>query len=274
MARKYDDLVKHLPYLRRYARALAGSQQRGDQYVRVCLEALMAEPQRIQSDVDLRLQLFSIFHDIWTIFDASTPPAPVEEDLSGRPIEQGLAALPPREKQVLLLVSLEGFTFDQTAHILKISEGEVRDHLDRARAEIRRQASAPVLIIEDEPLIAMDIARLVIEMGHRVCGTASRKDEAIALARETLPALVLADIQLKGGDSGIDTVQEILRMIDAPVIFVTGFPERLLTGESLEPAFVVSKPFEPEMLKTAIGQALSMHPPRAFHQAASQEQRN
>src|SRR3546814_6910642 len=112
---------------------------------------------------------------------------------------------------------------------------------------MQRKTSKGVLIIEDEPLIAMDIARLVGEMGHLVCGSAAGRDEAIRLARETHPQLVLADIQLKGGDSGILTVQEILRSIDVPVIFVTGFPERLLTGERLEPAFVLSKPFKPEV---------------------------
>ena len=60
------------------------------------------------------------------------------------------------------------------------------------------------------------------------------------------------------GESGIQTVREILRRIDAPVIFVTGFPERLLTGEDLEPAFVITKPFNPQTLKTAIAQALSL----------------
>jgi len=262
-------IVKHLPLLRRYARALVGSQDGGDSYVRICLEALLAEPDRILPDGDVRLQLYALFHDVWSIVrtedpeaDRILPTSPLEDVVD---VERGLAALPPRQRQVLLLVSLEGFTFDEVSHILKISESEVRDYLDEARRELQRQTAVRVLIIEDEPLIAMDIARLVSEMGHRVCGSASGKDEAIRLARETQPQLVLADVQLKGGDSGIQAVQEILRSVDVPVIFVTGYPERLLTGEQLEPAFVLSKPFKPEVLKTAIGQALSVHPPRALN---------
>jgi CheY-like chemotaxis protein len=123
---------------------------------------------------------------------------------------------------------------------------------------MQRQTAASVLIIEDEHVIAMDLARIVEEMGHHLCGTASREKEAIELAERTRPNLVLADIQLKDGDSGIQAVREILRRIDAPVIFVTGFPERLLTGEALEPAFVITKPFNPQTLKTAIAQALSL----------------
>src|SRR3546814_8598418 len=93
-------------------------------------------------------------------------------------------------------------------------------------------------------------------MGHNVTGTAARQREAIALVEQTAPDLILADIQLADGDDGIKTVQEILKTAKMPVIFVTGFPERLLTGRTLEPAFVITQPFEPETLKTAIAHAL------------------
>ena len=81
-------------------------------------------------------------------------------------------------------------------------------------------------------------------------------DEAVAAAREKKPALILADIQLDDGSSGIDAVTEILETTDIPVIFVTAFPERLLTGEKTEPTFLVTKPFEPDVLKITIAQAL------------------
>jgi len=67
---------------------------------------------------------------------------------------------------------------------------------------------------------------------------------------------VLADIQLRGSDSGISAVKEIMQSMTVPVIFVTGYPERLLTGTQLEPAFVISKPFDPDLLRAAIAQAL------------------
>src|SRR3546814_1159248 len=84
-------------------------------------------------------------------------------------------------------------------------------------------------------MIAMEISRIVDEMGHSVCGTAARHADAVAIAATSHPALVLADIQLKDGDSGIAAVQEILQDWGVPIIFVTGYPERLLTGERVEP---------------------------------------
>jgi DNA-directed RNA polymerase specialized sigma24 family protein len=258
MTDQSKEIVTQLPYLRRYARALTGSQKRGDQYVRICLEAILAEPSQISDHKDLRLQLFKVFHDAWRVLNSTIGEVEPSDNEPRPRLEQRLAALPPEERQVLLLISLEGFSIEQTARILSLSTAEVEAKLSDARADIMRQEPTKVLIIEDEPLIAMDIAQIVQDLGHTVCGTAARKDEALAVAKEEGPGLVLADIQLKEGDSGIEAVQEILQSIDVPVIFVTGFPERLLTGEGLEPAFLVTKPFDAETLKTAIGQALSV----------------
>ena len=253
------EIARHLPFLRRYARALTGSQERGDRYVRVCLETILEEPGRIVPDEDPRLQLYSVFHDVWAVVQSVAPEDDGDPDgAGGDSLQQGLAALPAIERQVLLLISLEGFSYEETAQILGIERDEVRLLLHAAQEEMQRQTAASVLIIEDEQLIAMDLARIVEEMGHRLCGTAARQQEAIEIAERTRPGLVLADIQLQNGDNGIQTVREILRRIDVPVIFVTGFPERLLTGEALEPAFVITKPFNPQTLKTAIAQALSL----------------
>lgn len=257
------ELARQLPFLRRYARALTGSQERGDRYVRVCLETLLQEPERIRADQDPRLQLYSVFHDVWAVVQSVAPEEVEDADPGVDRLQQGLAALPAIERQVLLLVSLEGFSYEETGLILGLEREEVRELLHAAQEEMQRQTATSVLIIEDEQLIAMDLARIVEEMGHRLCGTASRQKEAVELAERMRPGLVLADIQLQDGESGIQAVREILRKIDAPVIFVTGFPERLLTGESLEPAFVITKPFNPQTLKTAIAQALSLARERA-----------
>jgi CheY-like chemotaxis protein len=253
------DIVRLLPYLRRYARALTGAQSTGDEYVRLCLEAILAEPARIKNAADLRVELFAVFHDAWDIVDSAIPAAEGGVEATG--INRQLAALPSIERQVLLLVALERFSTSETARILDLEEADVVRKLDLARQELRRQASTKVLIIEDEPVIAMDIAGIVESLGHEVIGVAGRQAEAVELARKHQPGLVLADVQLQDGDSGIVTVQEIMQSMDAPVIFVTGFPERLLTGDRVEPAFIVTKPFDPETLKVAIVQALSFSTP-------------
>src|SRR5690606_30206170 len=107
-----------------------------------------------------------------------------------------------------------------------------------------------------EPLIALEIEGLVSDMGHHVVGIARTRTEAARMAREKAPTLVLADVQLADGSSGVDAVNDILRGYDAPVIFVTAYPERLLTGERAELAFLVPKPYRHDMLRAVISQAL------------------
>ncbi len=248
-------IIRHVPFLRRYARALMGTQERGDRYVKSCLEELLEDPERIEADVPLRLQLFKLFHEAL----ARSNGTPAGADTAAEPqapIQRHLERLPTRDRQVLLLSSIEGFLGDDVGYILGISKADAHQILGQAKAELMNQSRTTVLVIEDEPVIAFDIAGIVTEMGHRVVATAATKDEAVAAAKEKEPGLVLADIQLDDGSSGIDAVRDILDAVDVPVIFVTAFPERLLTGEKAEPAFLVTKPFEPDVLKITIAQAL------------------
>lgn len=250
-------IIRHVPFLRRYARALMGTQERGDRYVKTCLEALLENPETISADVPLRLQLFKLFHE--GLAQSNGTPAGAGGTAARQapsPIQRHLERLPTRDRQVLLLSSIEGFIGDDVGYILGISKVEAHQILTQAKTELMNQSRTTVLVIEDEPVIAFDIAGIVTEMGHRVVATAATKDEAVAAARAKEPGLILADIQLDDGTSGIDAVREILDAVDVPVIFVTAFPERLLTGEKTEPAFLVTKPFEPDVLKITIAQAL------------------
>ena len=252
-------ILEHIPYLRRHARLLTGSQEVGDEYIRICLEMIHLEPHHLDGD-DLRVQLFRAFHAVWSAVTATiTRGARAEQtDLEQR-LEQGLAALSPVERRVLLLVVVEEFTYDQVARILGIEVDEVRSLLNQARQGMRGQIAVPVLIIEDEPLIAMELSRIMQDMGHTVVGVANRRDAAVREADHARPGLILADVQLIDDDSGIAAAQDILGRFDVPVVFVTGFPERLLTGGRLEPAFVVAKPFEEDTLKVTVAQALAVY---------------
>src|SRR3569833_2469303 len=169
---------------------------------------------------------------------------------------RNLANLAPRPRQAFLLVAVEGFTNEQAAEILGISDSEFQSMLEQASREISRQVATDILIIEDEPLIAMDIEQLVESHGHKEVGLARTHKEAVALNGNTNPKMILADIQLADGSSGIDAVNDILMSEALPVIFITAFPERLLTGERPEPTFLVTKPFNPDMVKALISQAL------------------
>ncbi|MET0313021.1 MAG: response regulator [Hansschlegelia sp.] len=246
-----DTIAPHLPFLRRYARALTGRQDSGDAYVAAVLKALIADSSIFPSDVEPRVGLYTIFSRIW-----SSVALNVESGIEAPHSERTIEALTPRSRQVFLLVSVEGFTPSEAAQILGLSEAEIGRAIDEAGREIAEQVATDVLIIEDEPIIAMDLAKLVEGLGHRVVGTARTHTEALALASKSSPGLVLADIQLADGSSGLDAVKEILPNLEVPVIFITAYPERLLSGERPEPVFLVTKPFQASTVKAIVSQAL------------------
>lgn len=251
-------LAPHLPYVRRYARALTGDQTTGDNYVRVALEALAAGERQLPQDMTPRVALYHVFHTIWSATGAQL------EAGSGESTDatQRLMRISPRSRQAFLLTALEGFTPSEASQILVVDVRTVERLISEAQADIDAELATDVLIIEDEAIISADIESLVVELGHRVAGTATTHAEALDVIATRSPGLVLADIQLADGSSGIDAVKDILKKVDVPVIFITAFPERLLTGERPEPTFLITKPFQPETVKAAISQALFFHPSR------------
>ncbi|WP_164118184.1 response regulator [Sphingorhabdus sp. Alg239-R122] len=252
-----QSLAPHLPYLRRYSRALAGDQGTGDAYVRSALEAIIAAPEEFPEDVDAKLGLYRTFQAIWqSTHDVQENGSEADGDEIA---DQRLSKIPSLSRQALLLTSMEGFSNTDTAYLMDMSENDVAMHIDNAIAEIDNQIRARVLIIEDEPIIAMDIETIVRDLGHDVTGIAVTRDEAVEQAKADKPGLILADIQLADDSSGIDAVSDILAGYDVPVIFITAFPERLLTGERPEPAFLITKPFHRNTVRAAISQALFFH---------------
>jgi len=247
-------VAPHLPYLRRFARALSGSQESGDAYVVALLEAFIADPGAFDKDLPPRIALYRAFLKVWesvSINRAVDTAAPDEGDADGK-----LTAITPKPREAFLLMALEGFSVSETAQVLDTSVPNAKDLIDQAGAEIAEQIAADILIIEDEPLIAMDLETLVTGVGHRVQSVARTHAEAVKAVAARKPGLVLADIQLADGSSGLEAVNEILKSISVPVIFITAYPERLLTGQKPEPAFLITKPFQPETVKAVISQAL------------------
>jgi DNA-directed RNA polymerase specialized sigma24 family protein len=248
-------VASHLPYLRRYARAVTGSQTSGDAYVAAVLEALIADVSIFPETTKDRVSLYKLFVAIFG--STAIEIRPIESPFAWEQrAAANLSSLPSQARHAFLLVSVEGFTVDETAEVLDVSAADVNKLLDEASREISRQVATDIMIIEDEPLIALDIEQMVQDLGHRVTGIARTHKEAVSLFQSSQPKMVLADIQLADGSSGIDAVNEILKSSSVPVIFITAFPERLLTGERPEPAFLVTKPFNPDMVKALISQAL------------------
>ena len=252
-APKTDALGEALPYLRRYARALTGRQASGDRYAAAALEALLEDASALDRYAP-HVALFHVFHRLWA--SAGTPVAETPEGIEGR-AQRHLARLTPNSREALLLHAVEGFGFDEIGQVMDVPESEARQLVEIARQEMSDATTGKVLIVEDEAIIAMDLETVVADLGHKVTGIARTRDRAVELAAEEVPDLVLCDIQLADDSSGIDAANEILEQFgERPVIFITAFPERLLTGERPEPAFLIAKPYSEEQVRSAVAQAM------------------
>ena len=244
---------KYLPFLRRYARALTGSQSSGDAYVAATLETLVKDPDLLNSASHPKVALFHVFTSIWN----SVPVNGAKETIASPvPAERRISQLTPRPRQAFLLVSLEGFSDDAAAEILGVDVNGFRTLVDEAGRELAAEIATDVLIIEDETFIALDLEGLAESLGHHVVGIARTHSEAVTLAKAKKPGLILADIQLADGSSGLDAVNELLNEFEVPVIFITAYPERFLTGQRPEPAFLIAKPFQPATVSAVVSQAL------------------
>lgn len=251
-----QQIIHQLPYLRRYARALVGSQASGDVLVQDTLKAIIEKRVDIAPDVSPRVGLYRAFHTVWSR-------RPRAEGAPSLRADERLQSLDASSRIALLLTAMEGFSYAEAASILSTSIDDVEAQVVAAQSEIDRQIATRVLIIEDEWVIALDLKTLVTDLGHEVVGVAPTHTKAIELANKGEFGLVLADIQLADGSSGIDAVTDILANVNVPAIFITAFPDRLLTGERPEPTYLITKPFLSETVKAVIAQALFFHESRA-----------
>jgi len=248
-------VTDHLPFLRRYARALTGSAASGDHYALATLEAVLADPLTLVTARDAKVGLFRVFHSVWT--STGTPVAEADSTMSAA-AQAHLARLTANTREVLLLHSIEEFDLEGIGEIIGADAAEASDLLTLAVREMGASITGRVMILEDEAIIAMDIGAIVEGMGHQVTGVARTRTEAVARATADRPDLILADIQLADNSSGIDAVRDIhARFPDIPAIFITAFPERLLTGEGNdEPAFMITKPYAEDQVRSAVSQAM------------------
>jgi CheY-like chemotaxis protein/DNA-directed RNA polymerase specialized sigma24 family protein len=251
-----DQVAANLPYLRRYARALTGSQTTGDAFVRATLEAALADDGLKASLAGGRVPLYKAFNKVWS---SAYMEVENESNLGSdheNAAQDRLRTITPLDRQALLLTTLEDFSVPEAAEIMELDPRDIETMVQQAVEEIDRESTTSVLIIEDEPLISMQLEDLVRSLGHEICGTAATRTQAQEVVAERTPGLVLADIQLADGSSGLDAVDDILAIDSVPVIFITAYPERLLTGDRPEPTYLVTKPFQESTVRAAISQAL------------------
>ncbi len=250
------EVAAHLPFLRRYARALTGSQSTGDAFVKATLEAALADETLADSLRGGRVPLYKAFNKLWSSAYLEVQDADVPAGLHEAAAQDQLKKITPVNRQALLLTTVEDFTPAEAAEIMDIDEGDVDALVREAVSDIERETTTNVLIIEDEPLISMQLEDLVRSLGHEICGTAATRTQAQEVVANGTPGLVLADIQLADGSSGLDAVDDILAIDSVPVIFITAYPERLLTGDRPEPTYLITKPFQEDTVRAAISQAL------------------
>ncbi len=250
-------IAEYVPFLRRYARALTGGQHIGDELVRATLENALADPDVRERLKGGRVPLYAEFTRHWQNAVAGKADQPVGASSREVAAVAHLSSLAPRHREALLLIAMEEFTAAQAGRIMGVSAAEAAELAHAGKRDIARETATDVLIIEDEPLISMQLEQIVASMGLTVSGTATTRAQAIQSAATDRPGLVLADIQLADGSSGLDAVADILaRFPNLPVIFITAYPERLLTGDRPEPTYLLSKPFHEDAVRATISQAL------------------
>jgi DNA-directed RNA polymerase specialized sigma24 family protein len=117
-------VAQHLPYLRRYARALSGSQASGDAYVAATLEAVVQDPKVLEQGASTRIALYKLFTKIWNSVSLNGKAGAAELN---QPVERHLAQIAPKPRQAFLLIALEGLSEDDAAKVLDIDVPTLRD---------------------------------------------------------------------------------------------------------------------------------------------------
>lgn len=254
-----SQLFDHLPYLRRYARALTGATQHGDDLVLRAVEAAMLAPERFGLAAGARPPLYALLNLLFDE-DAGGSGHPV---LSPYPIERALAALPETERRVYLLMVLERLSPSETAATLNLPPGVVDHALSSARRALRQALSQRVMVVEDNALLAMELEVVVASLGHEICGTATSEHSALQLADRSEPTLALLDVCLGNGGSGVSVARRLRDRGISHTIFVTGHAEEIKSSDARHLGPVVAKPYSQAAIDGAIQRAIFMPSPVA-----------
>jgi CheY-like chemotaxis protein len=255
MTEFYDAVRKIIPRLRRYGCLLTGSRTVADDYAQVCLERLILQGREAGSPLTT-VDVFQTFHRV--VSDAEIRLDTSRVVPTSR-LEYQWLSLPVDQRTAVLLVHAEGFTRSEATIITGLSPEEFQRKLQLGRATISGRIAAPVFIIGGEGRSAPIMTRLVEALGHDVCGIAPRGHEARAAIDAAHPALILADVEFDAlPDEGLRACEDVCSLYDVPVIYLTGHADRVRDFVSRSNAFVIAKPFEPEILRTTMGLALGM----------------
>jgi CheY-like chemotaxis protein len=218
----------------------------GDELMRMTMARVSIDPASSSSSV---VDVMSAFMHSWRMAFQERPAKPML--FSDAALIDALPEPPDDGRLLLLMCDVMGLMPHQAAQVIGI-EDDPRSVLRRARHDLHIEKGARAVVVEDEPLIAADIRGILERLGVEVAGEASSAAEAVRVATDSKPDIILADYNLDGRDTGIDAVLEINETHDCPVVFITGFPDRVLQGDEIEPDFVISKPYTPDNVRAAV----------------------
>lgn len=235
-----------LGVVRQFSRAVFADRLIGDELMRMTMTRVSIDPASSSSSV---VDVMGAFLHSWRMALKERPSSPVL--FSDAALIDALPEPPDDARLLLLMVDVMGLMPQQAAQVIGLSE-DPKSVLRRARHDLRIEKKATAVVVEDEPLIAADIRAILERLGVEVAGEASSAEEAVKVAAESRPDVILADYNLDGRDTGIDAVMRINETHDCPVVFITGFPDRVLQGEEIEPDFVISKPYTPDNVRAAV----------------------
>lgn len=225
-----------LRHLRRHAYALTGHREIGDDLVDQASRELYATAADPPKQPEFSVLLFRLFHEKFNSCEVIN-----------------LA------RTALLLHEVEKFGYDDVGRILRISREAAETTVKAAQMARLPFSPRKVLLIEDEAIIAMELTVLVAELGHVVSGVAMTRQQAVEVARADPPDLVVLDIELADGSSGLDAIRAITSVCDeVPVILSTGHPDRLLTDRINAPVCLLTKPSSEDDMRSAIQKAIDV----------------
>lgn len=240
-----------LPRLRRYARALTGDVQ-----LARLLTQCAVDPCRHEREQASVLDAYRAIGELWRSRFSQLGSKQVS---SRNPEQMRIASMQPAGREAFLLTSLEGFQISEAAGILSTSTDKVRELVKSALEDVKEVAPSKVLIIEDEFFIARDLERIVCDLGHAVVGKARTMSDAVQAFESCQPDLVLSDIAIAGDGDGIAAVLSMIQRSGTgqlPAVFISAFPERLVSEKRPQPTFIVGKPFTDEAVRSAVTQLL------------------
>ncbi|WP_439551920.1 hypothetical protein [Falsiroseomonas sp.] len=226
-------IVPHLPALRRYARAAMGSAALGDAILASCLPALRGA--KADRHALLRALVGAIDRSKLALM------------ARGNTLPEAITRLPPLARHGLLLTRLEGMAEADAAGLLGVTQARLAEALAQAQAALSALRPARILIIGDG---SGHLARVVRDLGHAVCARAANEDAAWQAAARTQPDLVLAEVALPDGGSGLSAAARIIANDAVPLVLV-GDEALAVHGFPL-----VRQPWRDDALRQAIGLAL------------------